>query len=300
MKHAFSNPDEYKEHSSLQYDFAHTLIKDANIKATDRILDVGCGDGKITADMALLANQGMAIGTDLSADMIQAATREYSNKIKNLGFMAMDAENNIFSKQFDIVTSFCCLHWVKDQLGALNGIKNALVENGKAILLVPLRHEELYTAIESIVSNQRWKDYFSGFINPHNFFTLDIYSKLLEESGLEMKSLQKEVMSYEFKTKRSMELFLKAWLPHMNRIPESQHDEFLSDIGDKFTHIIPPNNDILIMPLTMLKVFAVRPEISKKNIYNISEYQNIMLLGKQKKCSTIAASEEKQEHYHKP
>jgi len=43
MKHAFSNPHEYKENSNLQYDFAHMLLKNVNLKSTTEssILDVG-------------------------------------------------------------------------------------------------------------------------------------------------------------------------------------------------------------------------------------------------------------------
>ena len=134
MKHAFANPDEYKEHSSLQYDFAHELIRDADIKETSRVLDIGCGDGKITANIASLASSGMVTGTDISLDMVSSATKEHvPSPNTNLGFMVMDAEENIFKKQFDFVTSFCCLHWVKNQLQALKGIKNALVENGQAM-----------------------------------------------------------------------------------------------------------------------------------------------------------------------
>jgi trans-aconitate methyltransferase len=277
MKHAFANPSEYKQHSNLQYVFAHELVKDAGLKPTDRILDIGCGDGKITSDMGKMVPSGQVLGTDISNEMIQSATKEHTSTPQtNIGFMVMDAEKNIFRNQFDIVTSFCCLHWVKEQRQALIGIKNALVPTGKAILLVPLRHEELYTAIESVVSEKKWCNFFKGFSNPHVFFTKEKYSTLLNSAGLEKQTMQEKIMSYEFDTKRNMELFLKAWLPHMKLIPESKHDDFLSDISNTFLRIVPPHNNKIIMPLKMLKVHATRPKLSLQSIHSLTDYRNTL------------------------
>lgn len=261
MRHPFLNPSEYSRHSRLQYEFAHMMIKNAGIKPTDRILDIGCGDGKITADMANIVKQGQVIGTDISAQMIHFATRTYAQS--NLGFMVMDAEVNVFRKQFDLVTSFCCLHWVRQQLTALKGIKSALTDNGKAILLVPLRHEELYLAIESMVESEKWNQFFVGFVNPHIFFTREQYNQLLINAELSPQSLDEKIIPYTFRTKDEMERFLKAWLPHIKRLPENLHDEFMTDIGNKFLEQNPQANSATItLPLRMLQVQALQKTLT--------------------------------------
>ena len=200
----------------------------------------------------------MVIGTDISHTMISEAISEYEGIHPNLGFLVMDAERNIFFNQFDVITSFCCLHWVKAQLKALFGIKNALAKDGKAILLVPLRHEELYTSIEKTMTSSPWDKYFINFNNPHNFFTFDEYSSLLTEAGLKKQLFKKEIMCYEFDTKRQMELFLKAWLPHMHLIPFAEQNSFLSEVVTRFNNIISSNENNLSMPPTMLQVVALR------------------------------------------
>ena len=265
MPHSFSNPEDYKNHSNLQYEFARVMLMKAKIKSSDRILDIGSGDGRITADMAKMASRGMVIGTDISPEMMTAARKNHTSSHHKLAFMVMDAGQNVFQNQFDIVTSFCCLHWVKEQQQALHGIKAALVPGGQAVLLVPLRHQELYTAIESTVAAQKWQRYFEGFVNPHQFFTKEKYQQMLSEAQLKTQQLEQTLMTYEFDSKRAMELFLKAWLPHMNRLPELLQDEFLSDIGDAFLKIVPLSCGKVLMPLTMLQVFACRPQLSLQN-----------------------------------
>jgi ubiquinone/menaquinone biosynthesis C-methylase UbiE len=233
------------------------MIRNAGIKPTDRILDIGCGDGKITADMANIVTQGQVLGTDISAQMIQFATRTYTQN--NLGFMVMDAEINVFRKQFELVTSFCCLHWVRRQLTALKGIKSALVDNGRAVLLVPLRHEELYSAIESVVGSEKWNQFFVGFVNPHVFFTKEEYNQLLIDAELSPLSLDEKITPYTFRTKDEMEKFLKAWLPHIKRLPNELHDEFMTDIGNKFLEQNPQeSNSTITLPLRMLQAHALQ------------------------------------------
>jgi len=259
LSHAFQNPEEYKRHSDLQYQFAHMMIKETILRPDYKILDIGTGDGRIARDMADFVPKGKVIGTDISKAMILIATKDHvPHKNNNLDFMIMSAEANIFFNQFDIVTSFCCLHWIKDQLSALIGIKNALIPDGKTVLLVPLRHEELYVSIETTMALSKWKSYFLYFTNPHIFFTYDQYLLLLNQAKLNIQSLEETIMEYSFTNKTEMELFLKAWLPHMQFLPEKKHNEFLSDIGDNFLQIVPPHNGTVLMPLKMLKVRATK------------------------------------------
>lgn len=266
MRHSFLNPQEYSKHSRLQYEFAHKLIATAEIKPTDRILDIGCGDGKITADISKLTADGQVIGTDISAEMIHFATRLHASSHRNLGFMVMNAEINVFINQFDLVTSFCCLHWVRKQLDALKGIKKALVENGRALLLVPLRHEELYSAIESVLEYSKWRQFFIGFVNPHMFFTCPEYQKLLSDAGLKMETFDEQIMQYTFRTKEEMESFLKAWLPHIKQIPPSLHRDFMSDISQRYlTENNQTNTTKITLPLRMLHVHALNPKLVKKS-----------------------------------
>ena len=68
--------------------------------------------------MAKMASQGCVIGTDISEKMIEYANRTYSSQ-NNLRFLQMDTSKNIFRNEFDLITSFNSLHWVKDQKGAL-------------------------------------------------------------------------------------------------------------------------------------------------------------------------------------
>jgi trans-aconitate methyltransferase len=83
---------DYASNSSVQQTWARELIARLKLRGDERILDVGCGDGKITAEIARAVPRGAAVGVDASPEMIGFASRKFpASKIPNLEFRAADA-----------------------------------------------------------------------------------------------------------------------------------------------------------------------------------------------------------------
>src|SRR3954467_2096087 len=104
---------DYASNSVVQQTWARELIAKLKLRGNERILDVGCGDGKITAEMARAIPKGEAVGVDASPQMIEFASKTFpASKIPNLEFHLMDARKIHFVRQFDLVFSNPALHWV--------------------------------------------------------------------------------------------------------------------------------------------------------------------------------------------
>lgn len=52
------NAAEYEEHSSSQQLWAQGMIERLDLSGDERILDIGCGDGKVTAELAVRVPRG--------------------------------------------------------------------------------------------------------------------------------------------------------------------------------------------------------------------------------------------------
>src|SRR5512135_1276853 len=107
MAHEFDG-NKYKAASAHQKEWGAKLIQELNISGTERILDLGCGDGMLTAQLAALAPQGSVVGIDASRGMIDAAS---SLQSANLSFEIRDINDLDFADEFDIVFSNATLHW---------------------------------------------------------------------------------------------------------------------------------------------------------------------------------------------
>ena len=108
------NASEYARISTLQASMAEEVLSLLDLKTTEQILDVGCGNGKTTAEIASRVPQGAVVGVDASSDMIGFAAA-HSDLHPNLKFVVADARNLPYHQQFDRVVSFNALHWIPEQ-----------------------------------------------------------------------------------------------------------------------------------------------------------------------------------------
>jgi trans-aconitate methyltransferase len=65
------NATDYHRSSSAQQQWASELIQKLALTGTERVLDIGCGDGKITAELSQRLQNGRVVGVDSSPDMIR-------------------------------------------------------------------------------------------------------------------------------------------------------------------------------------------------------------------------------------
>ena len=83
-------------------------------RSGERILDLGCGTGQLTAEIA--ASGAQVVGLDGSPEMLGQARQNYPN----LKFVLADAASFRFEESFDAVFSNAALHWVKNAEAAVH------------------------------------------------------------------------------------------------------------------------------------------------------------------------------------
>lgn len=113
------------------------------IRKNKKILDVGCGSGTLSLNLASKGNK--VLGIDISGKAI-AACRESARIIglNNAEFKRMDFPNDIPKAKFDYI--ICCEvieHLKNDEL-ALEKIFSVLNKNGIAIISTPSENAPLY------------------------------------------------------------------------------------------------------------------------------------------------------------
>src|ERR1035438_5933679 len=86
------NAADYAANSAAQHGWARELIARLALRGDEQVLDVGCGDGKVTAEIARVLKSGGITGIDSSRQMIEFARKTFPQaKHPNLNFQVMDA-----------------------------------------------------------------------------------------------------------------------------------------------------------------------------------------------------------------
>jgi trans-aconitate methyltransferase len=176
------NAELYRERSSLQQTMAAEVLQTLAVTSSDRVLDVGCGDGRITCEIARRVPQGYVVGVDASSNMIELARQK---REPNLRFQVADARSLPFDHEFDLVVSFNALHWIQEQDVALASIHHSLRPGGTAHLrLVPMgTRKSIETVLEETRNSPAWSQYFSEFRDPYLRLTPEQYFSLAQKSG---------------------------------------------------------------------------------------------------------------------
>jgi ubiquinone/menaquinone biosynthesis C-methylase UbiE len=103
-----------------------------------RVLDVGCGSGRIMIRLAEIYPNSRFVGVDLSAEAIQRARQEASGKrLRNAEFVAADLSDfhrTSESEAFDLITTFDAVHDQAKPRNVLRGIYRALKSDGVYIM----------------------------------------------------------------------------------------------------------------------------------------------------------------------
>lgn len=173
------NAELYDDKHSFVWKMAAGLLDILEAKPGERILDLGCGTGHLTEQIA--ATGAKIIGVDRSPDMIQQARAKYPAQ----QFEVMDAREISFPEPFDAVFSNATLHWIKEPEKVIVGLAKALKSGGRFVAEFGGKGNvgELLAAIRRAWSNLGLP---AAVPCPWYYPSVAEYSGLLEQHGLEV------------------------------------------------------------------------------------------------------------------
>lgn len=175
--------ERYEEHAPFVPLLGQSVLDLLNPQSGERILDVGCGDGVLSAKIRQVG--ATVVGVDGSPDMVGAA------KQRGIDARLIDVRDLAFDAEFDAAFSNAALHWMKrDQDVVLGAVRRALKPGARfvaefgghgnvaaitvALLAVLSRH-----GVESAAS-----------LSPWYFPTTDEYQAKLEHAGFRVDSIE--------------------------------------------------------------------------------------------------------------
>ncbi|HEY5235464.1 MAG TPA: methyltransferase domain-containing protein [Rhabdochlamydiaceae bacterium] len=240
MNHIWKAED-YHEHSSAQQEAAQELLEKIHLKGHEHILDVGCGDGKITASLTKHVPNGSVLGIDSSKEMIDFAKETFpQEQYQNLAFSLQDAKDLRYQERFDLIFSSFALQWLPNLSLFFKGAYQSLKPSGYLAVTVPLGvSEALEQSIQKITALKEWSSYFEGFNPGWHFRNAQEWKDSLERS--KFKSLQCKVVSQgeTFSSRENFEEYVRSWFSYLKPLPEHLKEVFFKQIIDRYLEIEP-------------------------------------------------------------
>src|SRR5215472_206521 len=245
------SPQHYQQGFSFVWRHGEELVNLLAPKPGERILDLGCGTGQLTAEIAKAGAE--VIGIDSSPEMIGQARSNYPT----LRFELADATRFRAVEPFDAVFSNAALHWIRDAGAAAATVAAALRPGGRFVAEFGGKGN-VCSVVEALaaVSNEMGGNVSA---NPWYYPSLAEYATVLEANGLEVtygvlfdRPTPLEGGAAGFRN--WVEMFLKGIL---QTIPQSAHSEFVDRLERRLAPALFANGQ-WVLDYRRLRLIAFR------------------------------------------
>jgi len=249
---------DYARNSQGQYGWAVDNLGKLKLTGNEAVLDVGCGDGKITMEIARRVPHGRVVGIDQSAEMIALASRAFV--LPNLSFHVLDAQALNFNEEFDAIFSNSAIHWMPDQSAAIRGIARALKPGGRMFLSMGGRGTAALPrkAIAELAADRRWSAFLAGASSPHYFFGPEEYLPWLAEAGVQADRVELVPKPMRLANIQALEGWLRTtWMTYWQRLPVEERPDFIREFTERVrSGCQMTDGGGLLMPMVNLEIEA--------------------------------------------
>ncbi|MFL6414376.1 MAG: class I SAM-dependent methyltransferase [Bryobacteraceae bacterium] len=213
----------YEAQHAFVWQLGAGLIDVLAPKPGERVLDVGCGTGQLTQQ---IADRGAdVLGVDASPEMIGQARQNFPR----LRFALQDAASMAFDGEFDAVFSNAALHWILDAERAADSMARALRTGGRLVLEMGGRGNirQIQQAVKAAFKRA------SSEAPPpaRNYFpSLSEYTGILERHGFEVRTALLFDRPTPLEGERGMEQWIKQFCTfYLDALPSSSHQTVVND-----------------------------------------------------------------------
>ncbi|MEO8025730.1 MAG: methyltransferase domain-containing protein [Bryobacteraceae bacterium] len=244
--------ERYEASHSYVWKFGEDLLSVLAAQPGERIIDLGCGSGQLSAKIA--ESGAHVIGIDYSTDMVAQARINYpSSKHPHLEFRLADATSFAVDPPADALFSNAALHWVKDQPAAIAAISRAIKPGGRFVAELGGRGNigAIMESLGAILGGAEEK-------SPWHFPSISEYAALLEANGFLLRS----AVLFDRPTPVEGTAGLDDWLQMFGGVffqgmPEPEKDSRRRAVAD---HVRPRlyRDDKWILDYRRLRVVAER------------------------------------------
>ena len=238
----------YAEHAGFVSTLAEDLLAWLQPQAHERILDLGGGDGVLTAKIA--ASGADVVCADSAPDLLAAA------KAKGLAVQMVDGQALDFDNEFDAVFSNAALHWMTAQPAVIAGVWEALKPGGRFIGEMGGHGNvaSIRTAARAVFNRHGY-----AYRDDHVWYfpTAKNYQALLEKQGFRITAIQL------FARPTALPTHLEGWLetfgaPLLANIPADMRPTILAEMVELLRPVLTDPQGKWTLDYVRLRFCAVK------------------------------------------
>jgi trans-aconitate 2-methyltransferase len=247
--------ERYHRLSNPQLGWGRRVLERLAPDPNERILDLGCGTGRLTAELFAVMREGLVVAVDRSESMLrEAAARntwhagphplDPDRVPARIHVVRADGLHLPFSDAFDAVLSTATFHWILDHDTLFASIYRALVPGGRLVAQCGGAGNlaRLLERADAIRGGARFAPYFEGWSDPWNFAGIPDTIARLDRAGFTAIDVSMEPAPTTLPDREGYREFLSTVCvrEHIARVPDDLRSAFLDALADVAATDAPP------------------------------------------------------------
>lgn len=183
------DPELYNRFRRYRAEPFEAILARLALGRAERIVDLGCGSGENTIELARRAADATALGVDASPAMIERALKlreELAPALRErLRFARGDLREFAARREYSLVFSNAAIQWVADHREVFARCYEALVPGGRLVVQMPANdHETAQATMSAMACEEPWRARLGGLRPPSSTVaTPEQYARMLGGIG---------------------------------------------------------------------------------------------------------------------
>ena len=232
------NPDLYHKFQSERAAPFYDLLALVEVRPNLKVVDLGCGTGELTCQLAEKLPNSDVIGLDSSPQMLDAA-RAASFSAPNLRFEQGDQAT--LTGKWDLIFSNAALHWTEDHPKLIPYLFQRLNPGGQIAVQIPSNHEHIsHQVYREAAGEEPFKSILKGFQRYAPVLAIEEYAQILFDCGAENIVAFEKVYPHILEDSDAVVEWISgtALVPYFERLGASKED-FVNAIREKMRAALP-------------------------------------------------------------
>ncbi len=236
----------YHQISAPQVSWGKKVLARVSLRGDERLLDAGCGTGRLTRDLLEALPTGHVVALDVSQNMLDEARAylepDFPGRVE---FLRRDLLDLPFDSEFDGIFSTASFHWVLDHDRLSRNLHRALKPGGWLIAQCGggKNIARLLARAHRLMEPPPYAQYFAGHKSPWEYSDAETAALRLKNAGFEQIETSLEEAPTPFPSAPEFHQFVENVIlrHHLQRIPDaSVREEFMTKLTSEFANDNPP------------------------------------------------------------
>ena len=230
------NPDLYHKFQAERSVPFYDLLALVDIRANLKVVDLGCGSGELTRQLADKLPGSQVTGLDSSPQMLEKAASHATS-----GLIFQQGDQAALTGKWDLIFSNAALQWSENHEELISRLFVRLNPDGQIAVQVPSNHNHISHQIyRETAEDPRFKTILQGFQRHAPVLSIDEYSRILFSCGAEEINVFEKIYPHVLEDSDAVVEWISgtALVPYFDRLG-SHKDEFVSAIRKKMRAAMP-------------------------------------------------------------